>query len=763
MRKYLAFATICLILISLFSCTKIEDQPKFQQPEWLAGKLYTQMLEEPELSLFARSLELTGYDSIVDVSGSYTIFAPTNDAFNTYFQEHSEYGNDVLNIPSEVLTKIVKSHIVQNAWSVEQLSMLDLDGWIDPSDPINNKPKAFKKRSILKEDNQKYWITLNQKQYTIVDSTVSSDYRKVFTNSRKYVPVFFQELFQAHSLETDDYEYYFNRPFVAGEIFYANAMVTDSSIFAENGFIYPIDRVIPPILNAEQLLKKGGESGNYNDFLNLIYQFPEFTFNLEETNNQPEAISGGEFDKLYDLKYPGLGFDINNELTGPNTNLAKYTIQYHNGLLAPTDEAFKAFIDEMLTANSGYPHWKTFASVPAEIKKIIVNTHMTAEPIYPSSLLNGIENYNGGIVKYNEAAVVQKYFGSNCTFIGLSEFVIPRAFLSITGPVYLRPGYSVFMYAMQQSKVLPALTNEDANYSFFPISDATFSLDSSLMFSFLDAEETIYSFSSFDRAADKMIWKVNTNDLARRIFNHVGISVPDGYPNKEFIRNLAGNYIIVNNITNTVSGAAGSMFGWNGIEPVDFHPVEFSETTDNGKTYEVGGWFLSTRGDMSSVLARYPSFLNLMIKAGIFDDQLYEFSFLAEGESYTVFAPSDLALSKYNTDTLSNDELIQFIKNHFVKGEHIFTDGKTPSGHYETLRIDESSTEFNKINATHNLRTGNDMIEILDDYDNLITRISEQEGKNNVMIITDTDEESESIMDYITSSILHEIDTVLLW
>ncbi len=762
MQTLIKYIYLSLLVILFHGCKEINEQAKYMPPDWLAGKLYTQILTQQDLGSFARCLELTGYDTIIDVTGSYTVFAPTDNAFVGYFADHPEYGGSVETIPIDELRQLVKTHIIQNAWSREQLTMLNMDGWIDLDDPDNSKPSAYKKQTLLKKENTKYWHFYRNKQYTIVDSTESDSYKLVFTTSRKYIPVYFRELFDVYSLTADDYEYFFERTFNAGQIYYANALVGEEEIFAENGFIYLIDKVAQPLENAEHLLKKGSDAGEYKEFLDLINQFPDFASNMEETYNQADAKAGRAFDTLFNLSYPGLGFDIHDELTGPNTNNYRYTLEYQNGLLAPTDEAFQRFLDEVVTANSGYPHWNNFESVPRDIKKIIVNTHMTGEPLYPSTVSEGVENADGDLVRFEESHVVQKYFGSNSTFIGLNEVVIPRAFSSVTGPVYLRPGYSVFMYAMQMARILPAITNRAADFSFYPISDQTFSEDSSLIFSWSNAEHTSYSFKSYNRSAEAMIWWVSPNDLARRILNQVGVSAPMGTSSKEFISNLAGNYIIVDNQENTVSGAGGSYYGWEGDSAVDFHPAPLSEPADNGVTYEVGGWFMPSRGTMDGVLANYPHFLNLMIKAGMFDESTYDFNFLSEGEFYTLFVPSAVALQNYNTDTLTNEELIQFIKYHFVKGFHIFTDGKQFWSNYETLRIDENSNEFSIRYSSLNIRPGYDVIDILDSNDEIITRITEEDPDSNKIIVSDTDDESNSILDYITTAVLHEIDTVLL-
>ena len=86
MTKNKQLILISLLVLLFFACKK--DFVKYDRPTWLAGKLYTQILTKPELSTFAELLHVSGYDTIIDVSGSYTVFAPSNDAFTKYFQDN---------------------------------------------------------------------------------------------------------------------------------------------------------------------------------------------------------------------------------------------------------------------------------------------------------------------------------------------------------------------------------------------------------------------------------------------------------------------------------------------------------------------------------------------------------------------------------------------------------------------------------------------------------------------------------------------------
>ncbi len=742
----------------LWGCKDIYELEKYERPDWLAGKIYTQITTRPNLSVFQKCIELTGYDTILDVTGSYTVFGPTNLAFEQWFGQHPEYGGSPENIPPQELENLVERHILQNGWSLKQMKSLDIYGWIDEDDPANDKPRGYKRQTIQKDPNKKYFISSNDQ---IVDSTESDDYKKVFTESRKYGPLFFDEYFGVNELRLDDYGFYYDRSFESGNMYYGNAKVVSQEIFAENGFVYEVDQVTDPLYNAEQILDQEYDGFSYSLFSEVFRLFSEFSANMKATNLQPEAKAGGLFDTLYYLDYPFLLFNLHEELTGPNTSISDYTVRYQNGLLAPTDIAFQNLLDEVVTNKSGYPHWPDFGGVPLEVKRIILNSHMTKNPVYQTNIEKGFRNGADDMITIEEANIIHKYYGSNCSFLGLNKAVVPRAFSSITGPIYLRPGFSTLLYAMEYSKTLPALKEEGKEYVFFAQSDESFELDSSLFVNWIDVAANRFNFRAFDQGSETFT-TVNRNQLTKMILNQVGTSLPRGTANKEFIENLAGNFIVINNQDNTVSGGSANKWGYNGDSAIEVHPELLEEESDNGKTYDVTGWFSTPITEMYSWLTSFPHFFNLIDKAGLFDDIFYTFPFLTEGEIYTVFIPTAEALASYNTDTLTESELQSFVKYHFLRGTRIWTDGSSPDGYYETLRVDESSTQFTKKYSTLNIETGSDLIRILDKDGNLYTDIKEQEGVTNLMIATDMDEGSTSRYDYIITGVIHEIDRVLI-
>lgn len=749
-----------------FSCQKeIINQPsKYERPEWLAGKLFTQIKSQEDLSVFASCIEMTAYDSILDVSGSYTVFAPDDDAFGQWLQDHPEYSS-VEDIPLEELSNLVKYHIVQNPWSKDQLTSLDVFGWIDSSDITNNKPRGFKRETLLREENMNFGVEKNISNNYIITDTLESKWNRRVISHRKYAPIFFKEYFDIYELSTDDYNFYFDRQFEGDDdLYFAGAKVNGNEIFAENGFIYRIDRVVEPLKNAYDLLSTKNQSKDYSSFLDLILQFPEFTYNEEETFDQPGAEEGLQVDSLFDLTFPELAFVITNERTqAPSGTFGlpgNVSVRYHHGLIAPTNQAFEQFINEFLV---GQNRWGGIDGAPDHIRRIITNSHMSVNPVYPTDLTNGFYNGESDLITIDESTIVQKEYGSNATFIGVDQAVVPRTFSSVTGPVYLQRGYSTVMYAIEESGLLPTLKRKIIDYVFFIESDADLLADSSLLFDLSKKEFSLYRIFSPEVPPEP--FSINQKDLRTLLLNHVGKSTPKGLARKEFIPNMAGNYIIFNNETGEVSGTGPTTNGYLGELQIQNYPRQISSNSDNGITYEIDNWFSFKTADIYSIIStNYPHFHSLMKKAGFDKENFFNYSILSENEFYTIFIPSEEAIVNAGVDELTGNELENFILLHFIQGDVIFTDGEMPAKYYETLRKDEKSTTYNTVYTKLYINPGYDLIELPGRENGIYLSISESE-RTNIMAskVINSGSTQPTIINLVNQGVIHEIDKVFLF
>lgn len=758
MTKPLIFLALASMII--MSGCRDDSFDKYARPDWLAGKVYTQIKAKPELSTFAKCIEITGYDKILDVSGSYTVFAPSNEAFNLFFQQSSYKKAE--DIPVAELTNIVKYHIVQNPWSKSQLRSLDVYGWIDTLDIDNNKPRGFKRETLFQGKDQKFGVKYTDKNYSIVDTMASNWRRKVAPDSRKFAPIFYKEYFNIYDLNTSDYEFYFQRPFDGGnDLYYAGAKISGEEVFAENGFVYMIDRVVSPMKNGYEILQSNTGENSYSSFLDLINLFPDFVYNENKTFDQPGAEQGLQVDSLFDLSYPSLTFNINREKTKSPPSATglpgNVTIRYHHGLMAPTNTAFQAFLNQYI---AGSKNWGTLRDAPLSIKRIIANTYMSINSIYLTDIEKGFLNGEADMVRLEKTAIIQKQFGSNCTFIGLNKAIIPRAFKSVTGPVYQQRGYSIAMNAIENAGLLPALKREGQHYMLFVESDLSLADDSSLFCS--STGDQFWAFqvsgSNFTR------FSFSKNDIRNLLLNHIGTEIPKGVASKEFIKTLSGNYLIVDNVTGEVSGTAPTFIGYNGaMLAINKVPKQISVTADNGKTFEINNWFNFTSTDLySKISSTYPKFQKLLLSAGLANDKESRYSFVSESEVYTIFAPSDAAIDKVNTAAMTKEQLQKFLMMHFIPGVIMFTDGNRAAGYYETARVDEKSTPYSTLysqvyiepkpdNIQFRAKGGGNYLTVpVSPLVNIITSRTIGTG-------------SEPIRNILATAVIHEIDKPLLF
>lgn len=742
------FIVVFGIIACLAGCEdRFEDNPKYQRPDWLVGKIFSQIEANDSLSFFSEWIKDVGYDSVINKTGSYAAFIPNNDAVVEYL-EGKGYST-IEDIPFSKKLGIVKYHLVQMPWNYEQLQELSRKGWINENDIRNNKPFAFKRQTLLRNDNKTYPVLIKKEGVeiteTIVPENQSNGIKTVYTNSRKYVPIFFDRYFEISSMIPSDYEFYFNRSYEQNEMYYAGAKIISEEIFSDNGFVYMVDKVIEPLSNAEELMEEGLEDASYSMFKNLIYKNSEFEYNEDATYSQSGSAAGFEVEDLYNLTYDKIGFDIHQELTAnPNwADAEKRTMENHFGVIVPTDDAMQSFIDDVLLSDKV----NSIDDVPTSLKLMIINSHMSEEPIYESDINNGFYNFEGDLIKLNKSNIIQKEFGSNSTFIGVDKVITPKALSSVTGPLYLNPSYLNYLLGLEYSSLTGALKAEDIEFSLFVIPEDVLAYEQSMMTQWQTWRKQYYYLTAYSYGEEKVV-RLDRTEVSEKMFNHIGVEPLVGLARKEFIETLNQKHIVVNNEDHTITGGSPSVFGYMGDSIITVNFKKTGNNYYNGNTYEIDGWL---RFPSQSFITRMAGskYFELLKKAGLSSD--YVLKFVNETDRYTLFMPSDEALVAVNADTLTGNQLKDFLLGHIIKDELIFTDGRANYGKYRTMIKRNNDGDYVDVTIKPDINE----ITIYDQDLKPVTTVVEEEGKTNIIAVKPYNEQ------FITSAVIHKIDTVL--
>jgi uncharacterized surface protein with fasciclin (FAS1) repeats len=106
------------------------------------------------------------------------------------------------------------------------------------------------------------------------------------------------------------------------------------------------------------------------------------------------------------------------------------------------------------------------------------------------------------------------------------------------------------------------------------------------------------------------------------------------------------------------------------------------------------------------------------------------------------------------------DELKKVVLLHFVPGHIIFTDGKKPSGYYETSRISEESSQYATYYTKINIKPETDVIKIMAKDGSAYVQVAESPTAN-IILARNIGTGTETIKNIITNGVIHEIDRVL--
>jgi uncharacterized surface protein with fasciclin (FAS1) repeats len=171
LRRALATVAAAALLLPLAACSDKSDEARSDKAaaEPSSDTLAAAMAERDELSTLGAALRDTGLSQVFDNAGSYTIFAPTNDAF----AKLGEAGA-ALRQPSQraVLTAVLRDHIVPGYLTPDDIgTAIDTQGGKVKVQTMGDHKLAFTR------DGQSYRVTAEDGSTAVIagDATTASN------------------------------------------------------------------------------------------------------------------------------------------------------------------------------------------------------------------------------------------------------------------------------------------------------------------------------------------------------------------------------------------------------------------------------------------------------------------------------------------------------------------------------------------------------------------------------------------------------------
>ncbi len=461
----------------LLLLTNCRENPHFERPETLEPPMYQQLEARGNFKHFLALVDKANYTQSLSGAGYYTLFAPNDAAFEAYFQEKGISGIDA--IDAETARAIVAYSLVYNAYSVERLSDYQNGiGW-EEDEAFKRKTAyydgVYTAQNVEMRDGQVIpsMSVINRNRHTEGAVYVVDD------NGNKYIPYFTEDYFSAKGLSAADYNFFYpNTTYVGFNV--AGAQVVEANVFAENGYIHIIDKVIEPLPNAAQHLATKDEYSAFRGLMEKYLADYESSSPAAVEITRRNAIRTGSADPVYIKSYnSALVFAPNNEnWQDPEAEGAYYEHEAQsnsNTLFAPTNAAVNAYVDNVLlqyykTDEQGNPQKTDISMLPQSIIADFVSAHMWSNPVWPTRF-GTTRNAFGDPARFDPAADVKEtQMLSNGFFYGTDKVLESNVFHSVYGRAYLDPKYSMMIeiLGLQAKKVF---TQKDNLYTMFLISN----------------------------------------------------------------------------------------------------------------------------------------------------------------------------------------------------------------------------------------------------------------------------------------------------
>jgi uncharacterized surface protein with fasciclin (FAS1) repeats len=690
-QRFLPF----LMLVVLFTdCRKKAFDDFYAPPANLEAPIYQQLQSKGNFTKFLSLIDKAGYKDALSTAGYWTLFAPTDSAFNADadFQSYLKARNisSVETIDSATASGIVQYLLVFNAFNKDKI-----DDYQSSLGYIPNT--AFKRRTAYYTGFYNDTTASNQPVVAIAsnrNNTNNANFYVSTDNNNKHIPFFTTDYLSLNALSPTDYNYFYpNTPFSGFNV--ANAKVTQQDIAAENGVVHIIDHVVTPLLSMDEYLRTRPE---YSEFRNLFEKYMVQFIQNPDATHRYQVLTGSTANVMVKQYSTLLAFSPNNE----NFFKLQENDAQRDGwtMMAPRNDSLAAYINKIL--QEGY---LSLNNLPPGVIADLLNSHMWQTSLWPSKF-NSTYNFLGEPAHLSsQNNVVDRKILSNGIFYGTNKVNEPNKFSTVYGKAYLNPKFTL-MTRLLDNELNSIITNPVAKYTLFLVPDAV-----------LRAQGYDYS-SSLNQFTQNGVGNDSVRLNLLRILNASVVQTQKGELDNLGTAGFAGTGItstyggeVIKYNGNTVSSAGSEDRGLT-------VRVDSVKTASNGRviylnnllyfTYQPVGVHLSKLG--AATTSEYNLFWNYAKNSIAYDPVTATFVSMAAGAFYTLLVPNNNAIRQaiaagllpgtatspnFNPTTSADKTLVEkFINYHIIDKRTIIPDGKDIGNFPTILRLSSGDPAF---------------------------------------------------------------------
>ncbi len=458
--KCLPVVVLAFLVATMQSCSEDDSIYKDYEenyPDFVGGSIYDQLKEAGNFTTYLRLIDDLGYKEVLSLTGSKTVFAANDEAFEAFYQDNI-YGVSCY----EELSKSQKRMLLNSS----MINMSYLTGM------LANATLSSENIALRRAGSTTYLDTI---PFVTDEVQLSSPFWTNYKDKGLYLLDDYTDPFIIHftpqhalsnNITSEDMSIILGDDYDSEAVYINGTKVIDPNIYCKNGYIHIVEDVLTPNRNISQIIAQNGQTALFNSLMNR-YSIPEYNASLtaevhklyDGSNPDYPLITDSVFVKRYFTKsnpwdaeghdmttYGVLHFDpSNNNYGGSMSDMGV--------MFVPTDEALDNYINgsKGKYLKDSYGSWE---NVPNDLVALFVKNHqkksfMSSLPsMWPT--MNDEESFAMNVKRED---VVKSYIASNGIVFVTNTVYPPIDYQSVYGPVLTNDNTKIMKWALTDNNL----------------------------------------------------------------------------------------------------------------------------------------------------------------------------------------------------------------------------------------------------------------------------------------------------------------------
>ena len=475
--RAVAVVTCCLLMGSWTVQSCKDEYTLTGQPSWLGNSIYERLQEDGNYTTLLRLVDDLEQTEVLSHSGSKTLFAANDSAFQTWFGNNKWGVKNYSQLSTAQKKMLLNNTMINNPYLIELLSN------VSGTPPLEGMCMRRETATTI----------YDSVEIMSPDKMPATAVWQRFRDQRKSIPIlkdattppmihFLPKFMEYYNINSEDLAVLTNHQATsANEAWVNSRKVLERDITCKNGYIQRIDGVIEPMTNMAEVLRQHPQLSKWSE---LIDRFSAPYYNATATSEYNRLFNNE--DSVYTMRYfskrsaggTALSETPDGEVAaalltfdpGWNqymySNTMGYDLHYDAGaMIAPTNEALETWWNnEGKDLQMEYGSWENVPN--ATLAKLLnVNMLPTFTEAVPSKferVLNDAKESLGIEARYVDSC----FMACNGVVYMVNKVFSPAEYASVAYPALAHQStMNVIYWAIDQLNFLPYLLSMDSRYS----------------------------------------------------------------------------------------------------------------------------------------------------------------------------------------------------------------------------------------------------------------------------------------------------------